>query len=83
MPAALKAQWTVHAGVIPGQSLPLFTRTWQYTSMEDDLDRHDNPDGNPAFHSRLSKMRAEVMDYYLQVSLPQLNNWATIEFIWL
>jgi hypothetical protein len=29
------------------------------------------------------RQRALAMDYFLQVSLPQLNNWATIEFIWL
>jgi len=37
---------------------------------------------DPAYHSRLAKTRAEALDYYLQVSLPQLNNWAVIEFVW-
>jgi len=80
----LKAQWIVRAGVIPGQPLAEFTRVWDYTSEDNDADDKANPDGrNPAYHSRLAKMRAEALDYYLQVSLPRLNNWAAIEFLWM
>lgn len=80
---ALKGQWTVRAGVIPGQALENFTRVWRYTSQHDEKDRAANPNRDPAYHSIFAKLRAEAMDYYLQVSLPQLNNWAAIEFIWL
>lgn len=79
----LKGQWVVRAGVIPGEEIAQFTRVWLYTSQDDEEDRLANPDGKDlAYHSRLAKMRAEALDYYLQVSLPQLNNWATLEFTW-
>lgn len=80
---ALKAMWTVSAGVIPGKALPEFERSYSYTSEDDAADKAANSDKNPAYHSIFAKRRAEAIDYYLQVSLPQLNNWATIEFIWL
>ena len=80
----LKASWTIRAGVIPGQSMPEFFRQYFYTSEMDQQDTANNPRGsNPGYHSLLAKMRAEAMDYYVQVSMPQMNNWAEIVFLWL
>ena len=80
MPIALKATWEVRAGIIPGEVIPEFTRRFVYTSEDAEKDR--NTERDPAFHATFSKVRAEAMDYFLQVSLPQVNNWATITFIW-
>ena len=78
-----KACWRVQAGVVPGKPMPEYTREYWYTSEHNEQDTKENPDGkDPAYHSLLAKMRAEALDYYLQVSMPQLNNWATIEFVW-
>ena len=79
---AAKGCWIVTAGILPTQPLPQFTRKWIYTSEHDQQDRDNNPNHDPAYHSIFAKMRAEAMDYYLQVSLPQLNNWADMKFIW-
>ena len=76
---ALSATWEVRAGVIPGEPLPQFTRRFEYTSHDRDADEKGS---SPAFHAKFSQLRAQAMDYYLQVSLPHLNNWATITFIW-
>jgi hypothetical protein len=79
MPLALKASWTVQAGLIPGKPIDAFSKRWEYTSEDhakDDFLRA------PSDHALFSKLRAEAMDYYLQVSQPSLNNWATITFIW-
>lgn len=83
MPVGLKAVWEVKAGLTPGQELALYTKQWLYTTEDDAADRAANPNGDPAYHSILAKKRAEALDYYLQVSLPQLNNWARLDFIWL
>lgn len=83
MPQALKAAWEVRAGVLPGIPIPEFTKQFIYTSDDNEADNAANPGGkDPSYHSKLAKVRAEAMDYYLQVSLPNLNNWATITFLW-
>jgi hypothetical protein len=78
MPVALKAAWTIEAGLIPGVPRPEFTRRFEYTSdqaeQDADLEAHQ--------HAEFSKIRATAIDYYLQVSFPQVNNWANIAFIW-
>lgn len=80
---ALKGAWEVKAGLVPMQPMEHFTKRFLFTSEDDEFDRKANPNGaNVAYHSKLAKLRAEAMDYFLQVSLPQLNNWATITFIW-
>lgn len=79
MPQALKASWEVHAGVIPGQRRAEYSKYWEYLSSDAEEDRQIE---DPSVHAKFSKLRAEAMDYYLQVSLPALNNWATITFVW-
>ena len=89
----LKAAWEVHAGLIPMQSMEEFTKIFPYTSedYEEDRKNEDNfkdPENikqktvGYAFHSRFSKIRAEAIDYYLQLNSPQILNWAQITFIW-
>ena len=80
MPLALKASWTVRAGVIPGEPSPEFTKSWKYTSEDK---AKDDAIKRPQEHAIFSKMRAEALDYYLQVSMPQLHNWAEIVFLWM
>jgi hypothetical protein len=81
MPLALKAAWLVQAGVIRKEPLPHLTKRFEYTDADAEYDSQQNPQGkNLAYHSRLAKVRAAAIDYFLQVSPPQLNNWATITF---
>jgi hypothetical protein len=82
MPVALKAYWEVQAGLIPKQPRPEYSKRFVYTSQDHEADQRDNASLSPAFHSRLAKLRAEALDYYMQVSMPQLNNWAQIVFVW-
>lgn len=81
MPQALKATWTVRAGVIPGKPIDEFTRTWHYTSQDHEEDQKHGQE--PFHHARFSKMRAEALDYCCQVSMPSVNNWAELTFLWL
>jgi hypothetical protein len=80
MPSSLKASWEVVAGVIPGRPMPQFSREWCYTSQQKEEDERQGID--PAYHSIFAKMRADVLDYYMQISNPNLNNWAEITFLW-
>lgn len=80
MPIALKASWEVHAGVIPGQPIKEFSKRWEYTSKDHEQDT--NVGQGIGYHAIFSKMRAEVIDYYLQVSQPRLNNWSNLTFLW-
>jgi hypothetical protein len=72
--------WEVRAGLIPGTPRPEFTKRWVYTSAacEEDSSRG----GDLAYHATFAKLRAEAMDYFAQMSMPQLNNWAELTFIW-
>lgn len=80
MPLALKACWTVQAGIVPKEPMAKYTKSWQYTS---DLHDRDAQISDPAIQAEFSKMRAQAMDYFLQVSQPNLTNWATITFLWM
>ena len=75
-----KGAWRVRAGVIPGEPLDEFTKEWFYTNEDREKDQAVNK--LPNSHAIFSKLRAEAMDYYLQVSMPHLNNWAELTFIW-
>jgi hypothetical protein len=79
----LKATWEVTAGVIPGQSISEYTKRWNYTSDEGEAD-NKTMQANPtlAFHATFSKKRAEAMDYYMQLSNPNVVNWVRLEFFW-
>lgn len=77
-----KARWSIEAGIVPGQALKQFCRDYYYSSAMQEEDRQNNPNADPSYHSLFCKMRAEAMDYYLQVSNPQILNWARITFIW-
>ena len=86
---ALKASWEVRAGIIPGQAMPEFTKQWHYTSADGAKDEEDGKARHArsqseglAYHSLFAKMRSEATDYHLQVSNPQMLNWAELTFIW-
>lgn len=74
-----KGAWQVRAGLIPKEPLPEFTKKWMYTSADYEQDSRIQ---KPSEVAKFSKLRAEAMDYYLQISDPRLNNWAELVFIW-
>lgn len=80
MHEALAGAWEVRAGVIPSQPIPEFTQQWFYLASDREIDNQTS--SKPWAHARFSKIRAEAMDYFTQVSMPHLNNWAEITFIW-
>jgi hypothetical protein len=78
--SALKASWEVRAGLIPGQPRPEFTRRFHYTS--EDRAEDEKHGSEMSYHADFAKMRAVALDYFMQVSMPALNNWAEITFLW-
>ena len=81
----LKAAWTVTAGIVPGEALPALTKRFEYTSVDyeaDALMREGSSMERLAFHANFSKLRAEAMYYWLQMSNPLEMNWAILTFIW-
>jgi hypothetical protein len=80
MSESLKATWTVRAGVIPGEPMAEYTKQFRYTSAQREEDQIIL--NRPQDHAHFSRIRAEAVDYYLQVSMPNLINWAEIVFHW-
>jgi hypothetical protein len=81
MPLALKASWEVTAGVLPGVADTKLTKRYEYTSADYEADTAPHS-GELSFHSKFARVRAEALDYYIQVSMPNLNNWANVRFTW-
>ena len=79
---ALKAQWTVTAGVIPGKEDPKHTCVWTYTSE----DYHKDEETAREDHNKLTifaEKSALANAYVLTLSHPSIVNWVKLEFIWL
>jgi len=92
---ALKAKFTVHAGVIPGDPDPKLTKVWEYTSEDFAADQALSPDeGAMEFldlrqaspsesrSTRFTRMHAEAMRYYSGLADPAHQNWATLAWYW-
>lgn len=76
----LKGAWQVVAGVLPGTAMPEYTKTFAYTSNDREADECHS--GLANYQPIYCKVRAEALDYYAQMCMPHLNNWAKIEYIW-
>lgn len=77
---ALKAAWEVRAGLIPGQPLPEWTKRFVYTSAQVEEDGQHAKD--VTYQTIFNKRQFEAMSYHLQMSNPQISNWAELTFIW-
>lgn len=84
MPVALKAVWTVQAGVIPGTPESELTRQWNYTSADYDKDCRENT--LPAQDQAVSiylRMEAEASAYAASLRDPRQWNWVELRWMWL
>ena len=72
---ALKAQWVVRAGLIPGDEMSEYTKAWSYTSVD------FKEDGN-ARGERFSKMDMEAERYGAALRFGGLN-WVNVEYMWM
>lgn len=76
----LKAAWEVRAGLIPGTPMPEYTKRFVYTSEDYEMDGAHAKD--PAYQTDFNRLQFAAMSYHLQMSNPNLNNWAELTFIW-
>jgi len=72
---ALKAQWAVYAGLLPGQDMTEHTKTWSYTSLD-----YDKDGGARGF--RWMGMGADAHAYAGQLAARGLNH-VRVEYLWL
>jgi len=76
---AAKAVIGVYAGVIPSQPMAEYTKCWNYTSDDYELDRKTPQDQPTLFSIRLK----EAHDYAMGLSNPAHVNWVRVDWIWL
>ena len=81
MPLALKAQWVVTAGVVPGESMKEYQKVWHYDSYHFDKDVADRE------HSEIQSVFVatikEVHDYAMSITDPSRINWVKTDFMWM
>ncbi len=76
--AALRAEWTIIWGVIPGD--PTGEKRIIYTSEDYDLDQADQwKQGDLSIYER---RRLEANHVALCMQNGAINNWVTTDFIW-
>lgn len=79
MPAqALKAMWTVQAGLHQEHIIPEYTKQWFYTSEDFEADRAIPPD-HPTKFSNLDEL---VHTYARSITNPAYVNYVRVEFLW-
>jgi hypothetical protein len=80
-PIALKAQWEVTAGLIPGQVDPELTRRFNLTNVE-----NENATGPPTVHpftARQFEATAYVHELQNLCAVGRTCNWIRLDFVWL
>ena len=94
MPLALKARFTVQAGVIPGQAMEEYTKSWLYTSVDWEADAalpampegyeldRSGPLDQPHM-SRFTRMMFEMERYAGTLIHPARCNWVRTEWLWI
>ena len=75
MPVALKAQWVVQGGLIPGQPMEEYSRFWSYTSA------HYEEDGGKRGNA-FDTVQKEASEYATRLENGGLN-WVTLSYIWM
>jgi hypothetical protein len=76
---ATKALWIVRAGVIVGEPIAQYTRSWVYTSRDYDLDQTKGPEEM----TRFSEIVLEVQAYSTGLTDPTYVNWVNSSFTWI
>lgn len=74
---ALKAAWTVRAGVIPGVPMAEYDRQWTLVSA--DWEGKTDAEKAEIFHARADEATA----YARAITDPGRVNFVTMEFLWL
>lgn len=71
----LKGQWTVTAGIIPGQVESQYTKSWLYNSDDLARDQYQN-------WSLWHQMKNEAHEYAKSITDPSKVNWVAVDWMW-
>jgi hypothetical protein len=83
----VRCVWEVRGGVVPGHSMPEFTRRWILTAgtwhkekeMSEEEFRESFPDGRSTF----ARYRDEAYEYAKSLMDPRALNWARVDWTWM
>lgn len=85
----LKASWTVHGGLFPGDRTgqPELTKQWVYTSADYEADSEATKGETPGPHPEkpptlFEERRNAAVAYWTELNDPRQHNWAELSFIW-
>jgi hypothetical protein len=76
---ATKAIWNVTAGVIPGDPVEQYCKSWEYTSREHEIDQMKGPEEM----TRFQEIVYDVLTYAVGLTDPSYVNWVTTSFTWI
>lgn len=75
----IKAIWTVEAGVIPGEIIDRYSKTWEYTAFDWSSDQ----DKGPEELTRFAEIVQETTSYVAGLTNPAYVNWVQTQFLWI
>jgi len=70
----LRCAWEVTAGLIPGQPMQEYSRSWLLTS-----EAYYSPEGPEHF----KRLQQAASDYALSLQEPRMLNWVRLDWIYL
>lgn len=69
----------VRAGLIPGESMPEYTRVWSWTSSDQERLLNNDPEARALY----IRMAGESREYAASLENPRVHNWVRRDWIWL
>ena len=77
---ALKAQWSVQAGLVLGEPMPEFSRAWSYSSRDYENDG-GTQEGLRAEGSKFLQCQEDAHRYAKLLEQGGMN-WVTLHYVW-
>lgn len=77
-PLSLRGAWEVRVGLIPGQALQDYTRTFVYSSDDYERDSASAAGDETVF----ANLREQAFEHAKDVMNPQAFNWVEVVWIW-
>jgi hypothetical protein len=80
MREGLKGFWAVSAGIVPGDTMPQYTKNFYYLSAHYDEDIKGAKEGSKESH--FQSFRDEALAYAKDIMDPRSVNWVKLEWVW-
>jgi len=80
----LKLRITVTAGVILGEPMPEYTRSWEWSNLDQEaIQLADKSKACRAARDKWLRVAGESREYAATLENPEFVNWVRREWIWL